>query len=85
MAIRSEFSAPSDVLQNQYIRVQHVLVNKDTMDVYIAVFSDVPEAGDEPHTVEPFRRLPFDMYSTQNVWQQAYEGIKQWFPESVDC
>ena len=74
------------ILENQYARIEWLTAHRDRLTVTVGIYSTNPPApGEHPHTAVEYAMIPFSLKSDKGVWQQAYEGIKQWFPESVDC
>ncbi len=87
MAIRTNVTSDRGyVYKNQYLRVVRVITLKNTIEVHVGVYDNESDTIPEhmyPHTIE-FVTGPFDLYSTQNLWQQAYVYVKQRWPDSVD-
>lgn len=72
------------IYTDQYCRVENATVTKNEMRYSIGVYFD--KAASEtmpPHRAEEFV-APFDLFSTANVWQQAYADIKQIWPDAID-
>lgn len=69
----------------QYYRVDSIETTKTSMRVLVGVYFSEQAAkdGQPPHTglnVEG----DFDMYSSENLWQQAYAHAKRYWPDAVD-
>jgi len=75
------------VYPDQYINIHKVTASKTSMDVEVAIFHSQKSFadGEPPHTAHIIKNVAFDMFDTRNVWQQGYVGIKEFWPDSVDC
>lgn len=73
------------VFPDQYCRVDVVDVsNKNQMRFEVGVYLSQKSADLPPHRVELFNG-DFDLYSDQNVWQQAYACLKTYWADAVDA
>lgn len=78
MAIISNYYNGRTNYPNQYIRVERVDINKVHMRIEIGIYLNEQMARDSvpPHSLEEIQG-EFDLYSSKNVWEQAYDHIKQ--------
>jgi hypothetical protein len=73
--------------RSQYCRPDSVIAkNKTTLTVAVGVYETAQraESGEPPHLLYMLDGT-FDMYSDQNLWQQAYAAMKQKWPDSTDA
>ena len=75
------------VYPDQYINIHKVTASKTSMDVDVTIYHSQKsfEDGEPPHTAHTIRNVAFDMFDSRNLWQQAYVGVKAFWPDSVDC
>lgn len=74
----------SVVYPDQYCRVDAVRVEKTRMQYDIGIYFNQSATENPPHRLETFE-APFDLFSEQNVWQQAYADLKTYWPDAVDA
>lgn len=86
MAIQTNiFAERGEVFTDAYCRIERVTVTRNQMHVEYGVYKTQQEAVDE---IPPF--LIFDVHgehvlnSEKNIWQQAYDIIKQRHPNCSD-
>lgn len=72
------------VYPDQYCRVESARVEKTQMQYDIGIYFNKSATENPPHRVDTFGAV-FDLYSDQNVWQQAYENLKNIWPDAVDA
>lgn len=72
------------VYPDQYCRVDAARVEKNSMRYDIGIYFNQAATENPPHRVETFE-APFDLFSDQNVWQQAYENLKNIWTDAVDA
>ncbi len=73
--------------KSQYCRPHIVAAtNKTTLFITVGVYETVQHAerGDPPHILH-YLDGDFDMYSGNNLWQQAYVAMKKKWPDSTDA
>lgn len=84
MAIITDIITERTTFPQQYVRVEAVRTTKDFMFIDVGIhFSEELSKETPPHRIENIVGS-FDMYSDQNLWQQAYVYIKARWPESTD-
>lgn len=71
------------VYPDQYCRVDQAYVTKNTMQYAVGIYLNQAATENPAHRVENFS-CDFDLYSDQNVWQQAYADLKLRWTEAVD-
>jgi hypothetical protein len=49
----------------------------------VGIYFNQEATVNPPHRIDIFN-APFDLYSQQNVWQQAYADLKTRWPDAVD-
>ena len=81
--IRTIIGIKGNVFPDQYCRVDEVTTDKSSMRFTIGIYLNKAATDFPPHAAEVFE-APFDLYSSLNIWQQAYEAIKQLWPDAVD-
>jgi hypothetical protein len=72
------------VFPDQYCRVDEVTTDKTTMRYTVGIYFSRAATELPPHRVEMFE-ASFDLYSSLNVWQQAYEAIKVIWADTIDA
>lgn len=72
------------VFPDQYCRVDRADVTKTTMRYVVGIYFNQTATENPPHREEMFE-CAFDLFSDQNVWQQAYANLKQRWTEAVDA
>lgn len=72
------------VYTDQYCRVETARVEKTSMQYDIGIYSNQAATENPPHRLETFE-APFDLFSGQNVWQQAYADLKTKWVDAVDA
>lgn len=72
------------VYPDQYCRVDRVDVTKTEMVFGVGVYLNQAATEHPPHRIESFNGS-FDLYSDQNVWQQAYAHLKTYWSDAVDA
>jgi len=74
------------VYRNQYVNVYDVIAKKNEMTVNVGIYMTEQDYRDgmPPHRIDTLSGQPFDMFSEQNLWQQAYVAIKNHWPDSQD-
>ena len=86
--IADEMDSRGYVFENQYIRVDRIEeIKKDSaMRIEVGVYMSQQQAQDGglPHRAHAFH-ADFDLYSTDNLWQQAYVAVKRRYPEHTDA
>lgn len=84
MAIITDVITERTTYPQQYVRVENVHVNKDTLTVDVGIhLSEESSKEIPPHRIEHVDG-PFDMYSELNLWEQAYVIIKQRWQTHTD-
>lgn len=86
MAIQNDYITERGILfPEQYLRVDEIYTLKNQMTVTVGVYMNQEQAsnGIPAHAAD---RLvgEYDMYSTKNLWEQAYVLVKQRWPDSID-
>lgn len=85
MAVIKTITTPEGVVfQDQYCRVLEVRVTKDRMHYLVGIYFNQAATENPPHRAENFE-APFDLFSEQNVWQQAYADLKTNWSDAVDA
>lgn len=72
------------VYPDQYCRVERADVTKTTMNYVVGIYLNQQATENPPHRAENFS-CDFDLFSDQNVWQQAYADLKLRWTEAVDA
>ena len=72
------------VYPDQYCRVDKVDVTKSAMSFDVGIYLSQAAAEHPPHRIETFYG-DFDLYGSQNVWQQAYAHLKVFWSDAVDA
>lgn len=72
------------VYPDQYCRVDAARVEKNRMQYDIGIYFNQAATANPPHRLDTFD-APFDLFSNQNVWQQAYADLKTSWPDAVDA
>ena len=85
MAIISHYFNGRTNYDDQYMRVERVDADKNTFRVQIGIYLNQQQALDglPPHAIEEIQG-DFDLYSTKNLWEQAYDRIKQKWQNYTD-
>lgn len=84
MAIITDIITERTTFPQQYVRVESVRSEKEKMIVDVGVhLSEQTSREIPPHRIEHVEG-PFDMYSELNLWEQAYQYIKQRWPEHTN-
>ena len=86
MAIITHYFNGRTDYPDQYMRVDRVDTNKTNMRIEIGVYLNEQMARDNipPHSIEELYG-DFDLYSTKNAWEQAYDRIKQKWQNYTDA
>lgn len=72
------------VFPDQYCRIEEAVVDKNKMRYTVGVYFNKEATANPPHRAEIFE-TSFDLYSDQNVWQQAYNDLKTQWVDTVDA
>lgn len=72
------------VYPDQYCRVDKVDVTKTSMSFDVGIYLSQAVTENPPHRIETFYG-DFDLYSSLNVWQQAYAHLKTFWSDAVDA
>lgn len=84
MAIITDITTERTIFPQQYVRVESVRADKNMMFVDVGVhFSEESSKESPPHRVEQVIGS-FDMYSSKNLWEQAYDYIKNRWQNYTD-
>ena len=84
MAIIADIITDRTTFPQQYVRVESVRTSKQHMFVDVGVhLSEQTSKEIPPHRIESVEG-DFDMNSDKNLWEQAYEYIKQRWPEHTN-
>lgn len=86
MAIITDIKTEHDyTYSQQYCRPDMIHAEKGKMLIEMGVYESVAHAepGKYPHRKEILDG-PFDLHSSENLWQQAYKVIKDRWPDSID-
>jgi len=84
MAIITDVPTDRTIFPQQYVRVERVNTDKNQMFVDVGIYFNESVKDLPPHRIEHVQG-EFDMYSSDNLWQQAYIYIKNRWPEYTDC
>lgn len=71
------------VYPDQYCRIEEANTFKTKMLYKVGIYFNQEATVNPPHRIDIFN-APFDLYSQQNVWQQAYADLKTRWPDAVD-
>lgn len=86
MAIITDVPYGDEFKADQYLRVEEVIIkNKNIMEITVNAYEDSDEAKSNVpsyygHTFE----TDYDLYDSDNAWQQAYEKVKVIFTPYTD-
>jgi hypothetical protein len=86
MAIETDYITERGILfPKQYLRVDEVYALKNEMTITVGVYMNQEQAvnGVPAHAADRVFGS-YDMYSNQNLWEQAYALIKQRWPNAID-
>ena len=84
MAVIHNYIYPSgSEFPQQYCRIETAFVTKTTITYSVGVYLNKDATDNPPHALDQYE-ADFDLYSELNVWQQAYEALKQRWPDTVD-
>lgn len=72
------------VYPDQYCRIEEAKVAKTQMTYQVGVYFNQAATENPPHRIDTFE-APFDLFSEQNVWQQAYADLKTKWTDAVDA
>ena len=72
------------VFPNQYCRIEEMTATKTTMSYNVAIYMSQDVTDMPPHRIETFNG-EFNLYSPLNVLQQAYDHLKQQWPDAIDA
>lgn len=71
------------VFPNQYCRIEEMTATKTTMSYSVSIYMSQELIDNPPHRIEMFNG-EFNLYSPLNVLQQAYDNLKQHWPDAID-
>lgn len=69
----------------QYVRVDNVNTDKTNMQILAGIYQTKEAAENAPPHMAVNLYGEFDLYSSLNLWEQAYVYLKQRWPDAVDA
>lgn len=84
MAIITDIPTDRTLFPQQYVRVDRVTTDKNQMQIEVGIYFNDTVTKLPPHRMEIVFG-DFDMYSSENLWQQAYVFVKNRWPNNTDC
>lgn len=72
------------VYPDQYCRIEEAHTFKTRMIYKVGIYLNQEATSNPPHRLDTFH-CDFDLFSDQNVWQQAYADLKSRWADAVDA